>query len=162
MHPRVIRIALFAGCLILPFVASAQGSSVSSQYLFAQPNASAPPPIVRAGEDKVPDEYIVVFRDDLLPGQLPEAASQLATTHGVSVKKIWSHVVKGIFAVMSEAQAEAVRFNPLVKYVEENAHWYLSATHQTNINPALCDPTAGTCPAVVDDRLWHLDRADQN
>ena len=52
--------------------------------------------------------------------------------------------------------------------MEENAQWYLSSTpqqQQTNINPITCDPAVTTCTGaglVTDNRLWHLDRADQN
>jgi len=76
--------------------------------------------------------------------------------------------IKGFFAAIPEARARALSNNPLVKYVEENAQWYLSSTpqqQQTNINPITCDPTVTTCTGaglVTDNRLWHLDRADQN
>lgn len=130
--------------------------------LFMQPNASAPAPIVRAGEDRVPDEYIVVLRDDALPEQVPALAARIASAAGAHVAKIWKDVVKGFFARMTEAQAAVLAANPLVKYVEENAKWYLSSSQQTNINPQTCNPLMGTCPAVADDRLWHLDRLDQN
>lgn len=164
MRARLIRVAaMFVGCVALPFIASAQKSPLSSRYLFTQANASAPAPIVRAGDDKVPNEYIVVFKDDVPPEQISDLASQLAADFGATVKKVWSHAVKGIFARMTETQAQALTAHPLIKYIEENAGWYLSAgPYQTNVDPKACDPTAGTCPTVVDDRLWHLDRADQN
>lgn len=117
---------------------------------------------LRAGAGKVANEYIVAFDDDVLPDEVPELARQLAAAHGGRADKAWSHAFKGFFVVMTEARAQALSRSPRVKYVEENANWYLSATQQTNIDPAACDPTAGTCPAVVDNRLWHLDRLDQN
>lgn len=41
-------------------------------------------------------------------------------------------------------------------------HALSAATQKTNINPAACNPTTTDCPTVADDRLWHLDRLDQN
>lgn len=118
--------------------------------------------IVRAGPDRIANEYIVVFADDVKPEQASDLARQLTTAHGGRVEKVWHHAIKGFFAVLPEAAAEALSRNPRIQSVEENAPWYLSAQQQTNIDPAVCDPTAGTCPTVTDDRLWHLDRADQN
>jgi subtilisin family serine protease len=118
--------------------------------------------IVRAGSDKIENEYIVVLEDDVLPEQVSELSRQAAGALDLRAEKVWQHAIKGFFVRMSEAQAEALSQNPNVKYIEENAQWYLSATHPTNINPVTCDPTVSNCPAVVDNRLWHLDRADQN
>ncbi len=121
--------------------------------------------IVRVGSDKIENEYIVVLEDDVLPQQVPVFARQIAGAHNLRAEKVWEHAIKAFFVHMSEAQAEALSRNPLVKYVEENARWYLSASHPTNINPITCDPTnppPGGCVEVPDDRLWHLDRADQN
>jgi subtilisin family serine protease len=123
---------------------------------------SAQGKIVRAGADRIENEYIVVLEDDVLPEQVPELARQLATAHGSRAEKVWRHAIKAFFVRMPEGRAEALSRNPHVKYVEENAQWHLSATHPTNVNPVTCDPTVSNCPAVVDNRLWHLDRADQN
>jgi hypothetical protein len=102
--------------------------------------------IVRAGADKIDNEYIVVFEDDVLPEQVPELARQVANAHGVRAGKIWSHAIKGFFAVMPEERAQPLSRNPRVKYVEENAPWYLSATHQTNVNPVSCNPPVASRP----------------
>lgn len=126
------------------------------------PTALAQGKIVRAGADRIENEYIVVLDDDVLPEQVPELASQIGKAHSLQAEKAWSHAVKAFFIRMPEAKAEAISRMPHVKYVEENARWYLSASHPTNINPITCDPTVTNCPEVVDNRLWHLDRADQN
>lgn len=163
MPSRVILLtAILAVCINAPAFSGEQPRS-SSRYLFAQPNASAPAPIIRAGDDKISDEYIVVLRDDVLGDHVSEVATAIATQVNASLQKIWSYAIKGFFVKMTEQQAQAVATHPLVKYVEENARWYLSATQQTNINPNTCDPTMNpNCPTVIDDRLWHLDRVDQN
>jgi len=151
---------------------SADADSRRSPYLFRQLDASAPAPIQKpepkyrgAGEDRVPDQYIVVLNDDILPDQVPQVARDLGLSHQFTPRKIWQDAIKGFFAEMPEARARALSNNPLVKYVEENAQWHLSASQQTNINPVTCDPTVTTCTGfdiVTDNRLWHLDRADQN
>jgi hypothetical protein len=129
----------------------------ASTSLFAQTDK-----IRRAGPDKVDNQYIVVLQDDVLPERVPDIARQLAAAHGAELKKVWSAAIKGFFAIMPDARAEAMSHDPKVKYVEENARMYLSSTMSTNINPGNCDPTVTTCTAMADNRLWHLDRADQN
>jgi subtilisin family serine protease len=151
-------------CFFLACSVSAAGPPrLSTKYLFVQPNASAPAPIIRAGADRVPDQYIVAFRDDVLATEVADLARTIGAIHGFQTEKIWSNVVKGMFVKMTESQAQAVARDPFVKYVEENAQWHLSASQQTYIDPRTCNPaTGGGCASVVDDRLWHLDRLDQN
>jgi hypothetical protein len=149
---------------------TADADSGRSRYLFRLPDSSGPaqpePKYRGAGEDRIPDQYIVVLSDDVLPNQVPDVARALGLGHQFTPRKIWQETIKGFFAEMPEARARALSNNPLVKYVEENAQWHLSATtQQTNINPVTCDPTVTTCMGsglVTDNRLWHLDRADQN
>jgi subtilase family protein/Ig-like domain-containing protein/peptidase inhibitor I9 len=140
-----------------------------SPYLFRQPDASAGAPAQPryrgAGEDRIPDQYIVVLSDDVPPNLVSEVTHNLGLSHQFTPRKIWQDAIKGFFAEMPEARARALSDNPLVKYVEENAQWHLSGWQQTNINPVTCDPTVTTCTGldiVTDNRLWHLDRADQN
>jgi hypothetical protein len=134
----------------------------SKKYLFVQANASAPAPIIHAGVDQIADQYIVAFRDDLLPEQIPNLAATLGAVHGFQPEKVWHDAVKAMFVRITEAQAQALASDPFVKYVEENARWHLSASQHTYVDPRACDPTTTTCTATVDDRLWHLDRLDQN
>jgi len=132
--------------------------------LLVQPNASAPPPVkmIHVGADRIPNQYLVIFDDDLPVGDVPALVQTLASTYAAEVKTVWADSVKGMFVYMTEAAATAVSQTPHVKYVEENAPWYVSSQQQTNVDPRVCDPVAGTCPTVTDDRLWHLDRVDQN
>ena len=125
--------------------------------LHAQPSK-----IRRAGPDRIENQYIVVLEDDVLPEHVPDVARQLAAAHGAELRDVWFSTIRGFWAVMPEARAEALSRNPRVKYVEENARLYLSSSMSTNVNPADCDPTTTVCAAMSDNRLWHLDRADQN
>jgi len=118
---------------------------------------------IRHKPDKVDNEYIVVLNDDTLPDQVPAIARQLSQTHRADLRKSWNAALKGFFAVMTEERARAMSNDPHVKFIEENARIYLSSTTQTQINPGTCDPTVtSNCPLMTDNRLWHLDRADQN
>jgi hypothetical protein len=133
--------------------------------LFALPNATAaavPTKIIHAGEDRIPGEYIVVLNDGVTGEQVLGTAADLATTYGAQIRQVWFEGVKSFYANMTDEQALALSQDARVQYLEENARWYLSSSQQTNINPVSCDPVAGTCATVVDDRLWHLDRTDQN
>jgi subtilisin family serine protease len=112
----------------------------------------------------VDGEYLVRLRDDILFEDVPAVTTQVAAVVGATVKRVWSSVIKGFFVKMTEQQAALMARSPLVRSIEENATWYSSGTvTQTNINPAICDPaTTSNCTTVADDRLWHLDRMDQN
>jgi len=129
----------------------------------AMPSWAQRDKLIKNRPDNIPNQYIVVLEDDILPEQVPEFAHQLVAEHGAQLRDVWSAGIKGFFAVMPEAKALAMSRNPHVKFVEENARMYLSSATKTNVNPVTCDPTTNpNCTAVSDNRLWHLDRADQN
>jgi hypothetical protein len=114
---------------------------------------------IRRSPHAVKGEYIVVLTDDTPRGSIPGIAHQLAAQHGGSVQRIWQDALHGYFARMTEGQALGLSHNPHVKYVEENAEMFLSSDVPTNVDPSCDPPTA--CP-TTDNRLWHLDRIDQN
>ena len=120
--------------------------------------------LIQVGSDRIENEYIVVLNDETLAEDVADIADDLAVGHNALLRETWSHAIKGFFAEMTEEEAEALSLDSRVAYVEENAPWYFSTaiTQQTNIHPATCDPIAGTCSTVTDNRLWHLDRTDQN
>jgi hypothetical protein len=159
--------------LAMCFCAGTVYADFKRTHLFRLPDSSGPAPIEQpehkyraVGEDRVPDQYIVVLSDDILPSQVPSVARELGLSHQFTPRQVWQDAIKGFFVEMPEARARALSNNPHVKYVEENANWYFSGTtQQTNINPVTCDPTVTVCTGadlVTDNRLWHLDRADQN
>src|SRR5258708_926570 len=102
----------------------ADASPARSPYLFRQPDASGPAPVLppdtqlkyRGTDDgHIPDQYIVVLTDDVLPDQVPEVARELGLSHQFTARKIWQHAIKGFSAVMPEARARALSNNPRVK-----------------------------------------------
>ncbi|HUR82115.1 MAG TPA: S8 family serine peptidase [Thermoanaerobaculia bacterium] len=126
------------------------------------------PGLLRAGEgtirhspNAVKDEYIVVLQDDIARDDVPGIARALARQRGGEVKRIWQDALKGFFVVMPEGQAQGLSHHPDVKYIEENAEMFISATVPTNVDPA-CTPAPGVTCATADNRLWHLDVIDQN
>ena len=116
---------------------------------------------IHRAPNAVKDEYIVVLDAKTLPEQVPAIAERLARQHGATVKKSWGYAIKGFFAVMNEAHAEAMSRQPDVAFVEENAELFLSATAPTHFDPA-CTPSPGVTCMTSDNRLWHLDVMDQN
>lgn len=122
------------------------------------PAAAAENKIVRHA-DKIPEEYLVLLTDDVSRAQVHATVQDIVREKQVVVHEIWVDAVKGFFARMTEKEAEKIAKDDRVTLIEENARWYLSATQATNVDPSTC---TGTCTTVVDNRLWHLDRIDQN
>ncbi|HYH08215.1 MAG TPA: S8 family serine peptidase [Thermoanaerobaculia bacterium] len=115
---------------------------------------------VRKSANAIRDEYIVVLHDRTRPEEVADVAQRVAKAHGATVKKVWQHALKGFFATMPAARAEALSRHPDVAFVEENGQVFDSATVPTRIDPAL-DPGQQNYN-VTDNRLWHLDVLDQN
>lgn len=93
------------------------------------------PLLARGGPDAIPGQYIVVLNDDV--GD-PDA---VARGHGASPLFVYTGVLKGFAAQLSEQAVDGLRRNPHVAYVEEDQTVTLSAT-QTNAT-------------------WGIDRIDQ-
>jgi subtilisin family serine protease len=87
----------------------------------------------------VPDQYIVVFDDDV--ADPPGVARRLATQHAAEVHFTYSHALKGFAARLSAQAASALARHPNVAYVEQDRLFQIDAT-QTN-------PT------------WGIDRIDE-
>jgi hypothetical protein len=136
---------------------------VCTLMLFGATGASAGTGGIRKSANAVPNEYIVVFRKDIPKGEVRGLSRRLAGEHGSVARKIWTEALKGFYARMSENEAEKLSRHPAVAFVEENASLSFAATMQTNVDPALCAlPGAQNCATTTDNRLWHLDRIDQN
>jgi len=126
------------------------------------------PAILWAGEGKIrhspnaiKGEYIVVLNDETPRNEVPAIAHRLAAASGGSLQRVWQDALKGCFIKMTEGQARGLSHHPDIKYIEENAEMFLSATDLTKRDPA-CDPTPGDDCSTTDNRLWHLDMLDQN
>lgn len=96
----------------------------------------------RRSQRAIPNQYVVVLKDEVAKEDVPARASQLALAHGSVPRFIYQHAIKGFSVQMPEAAALALSKNPLVDYVAEDGQ--INAT-TTQTNPP----------------SWGLDRIDQ-
>jgi subtilisin family serine protease len=69
-----------------------------------------------AGQNQVPDQYIVVFKESVR--DVSAAASEMARAHGLGLGFVYQHAVKGYSATIPAARLAAVRSDARVAYVE--------------------------------------------
>jgi subtilisin family serine protease len=88
--------------------------------------------------------YIVVLKGDdgMSPSFARAAVGEITEKTQVHADRVFSHVLKGFAAQLSAAQVAALRADPAVAYVEEDAQVKLFTTQTTNLP-------------------WGLDRIDQ-
>ena len=96
----------------------------------------------RKTEKKIPDQYVVVLRDDLGDSSVESVADELVRAHGGQRQFIYENALKGFSVRLPEAAARALSNDPRVEYVIEDGEAFLSATQ---FNPP----------------SWGLDRIDQ-
>ncbi|HEU4889724.1 MAG TPA: S8 family serine peptidase [Thermoanaerobaculia bacterium] len=118
---------------------------------------------IRKRSGAIRDRYIVVLEDTVDKHQARGAASALANEHGAAVRTVWTSALKGFVVTMPEGRARAMSRDPRVRFIEEDAEIFTSAAVPTNFDPSQeCDPAVETCPTTPENRLWHLDRLEQN
>lgn len=91
--------------------------------------------------DLIPDQYIVVFKDNITDS--PGHARRLAAQYGTTVQHAYGRALKGFAGRMSAAAAGRLRGDPTVAYVEQD---------QVMTADAIQTQTGAT---------WGLDRIDQ-
>ncbi|HYR09143.1 MAG TPA: S8 family peptidase [Longimicrobium sp.] len=84
----------------------------------------------RQAGTKIPNQYVVVFHDDV--ADAPGLARRLAAAHGGKIRHTYEHALRGFSGTFSPAAAEALGRNPRVKYVAQDevirvAQWPLGA-----------------------------------
>lgn len=67
-------------------------------------------------QDRVPDSYIVVFKDEVR--DVPAAASDVARTYGARVGYVYQYALKGFSATVSSGRLTALQNDPRVAYVD--------------------------------------------
>ena len=104
--------------------------------------------IKKSGADRVPGQYIVVFKTDQEVSRMGLAARSLTTMsdsikqkHNAKVLREYRSVFKGMALQMSEAEAEVLAQDSRVAYIEEDT------VMRTNVQQS--NPT------------WGLDRIDE-
>jgi subtilisin family serine protease len=80
--------------------------------------SAAPSRSSHSANSRIPDEYIVVFTDDV--SDAPGRAKALANAHGGNVHFTYTGALKGFSAHMSAQAAAAIENDPNVAYVEQD------------------------------------------
>src|SRR5215211_4889673 len=107
---RTVLLLTMVGAMLLAFAGA----------LLAQ--EEAPPPGASQGADppktptgKIPDQYVVVLKDDVRdPGAV---ARDHANEHAAQVLQSYQHAIKGYAARIPQARLDAVRSDPRVQFV---------------------------------------------
>ena len=101
--------------------------------------AAEQPSFIGAGrpaqQNRIPNQYIVVFNDNVAsPVQL---ANGLAVAHGLRLRHTYRHAIKGFSAVFPANAAAALRRNPNVRFVEQNAYAYVDTHERLRARPTV-------------------------
>lgn len=108
-----------------------------------EPEATLAPLLVAApARDRLPDRYIVVFRDQVQTSG--DLGDQLTRAHGGTVHFRYVHAIRGFAATLPAQALEGIRRNPNVAYVEADGIATIAGSGSDN--------TPGS---------WGLDRVDQ-
>jgi len=83
---------------------------------------------LRKVEKSIPNQYIVVLRDDVPASSVASIATSLAGAHGGLKKHVFTHALKGFSVSLSEQAAAALSRDPRVEYVEEDGVVSISDT----------------------------------
>jgi len=124
------------GVLALTIAACQDSVAPGSTMRSASPAASRD---AQSANSRIPDEYIVVFNDDV--SDVSGRANALLNANGGSLHYTYSSALKGFSAHMSAEAAAALENNPNVAYVEQDQQATVASTQ-----------TGAT---------WGLDRIDQ-
>ncbi len=68
--------------------------------------------------DKVPGQYIVVFKDSV--GNVEAKVDALAAQNGLGVQRIYSHALKGFAAKIPDARLAKLQADPDVKFIDQD------------------------------------------
>ncbi|HEX8671663.1 MAG TPA: S8 family peptidase [Longimicrobium sp.] len=106
--------------LLAAVVAAAGCADAPTSTPLPAKGIAAPAPLhAAAPSQRVSDRYIVVFRDDTRDA--PGLAARLVAEHGGTLHHTYTHALRGFAATLRPAAVEALRRNPQVKFVEEDA-----------------------------------------
>lgn len=85
------------------------------------------------GNNKVPDQYIVVFKDNV--SDVEGTVTALSVRFGLSVQRSYSHALKGFAARIPAAQLARLQADPTVAFIDQDTIMSIDAqTTPTGIN----------------------------
>jgi subtilisin family serine protease len=76
----------------------------------------------------IPNQYIVVLREDTPKAGVAALANHLAHAHGGNLRHVYQHAIKGFSLQITEAAARALSQNPQVEFIEEDGETSIVAT----------------------------------
>lgn len=126
---RIILCFALVGAMLLACSGAALAQRASPP---ASPSQGSPPKTPAA--EKIPDNYIVVLKDDAAQdseqvtstrarrsGQDPtQVAAEQARRHGLTVRHVYQNTIKGYAAEIPEGELEEVENDPRVDFVEQD------------------------------------------
>lgn len=98
--------------------------------------------INQGGANFIPDEYIVVFKDDI--NDVENKAKGIANQFGAAPKFIYKNALKGFSVKLPATALEKLKLNPNIKYIEQD--------QISSINDAVT--------GIQSNPTWGLDRVD--
>jgi subtilisin family serine protease len=119
-----------AGCLALLLSLAAIIITMTTGGARAQEQSRRPADkfLKSQGANAIPDQYIVVLRDDIPGPDVDSIGAELANRHGGVMRQVYRHALKGFSIRLPEAAALALSHDPRVEYVEENGEVHLAVT----------------------------------
>jgi subtilisin family serine protease len=118
------------GCLALLLLLAAIMITTTTGGARAQEQSRRPAGkfLKSQGANAIPDQYIVVLKDDIPGLDVDSIAAELANGHGGVMGHVYRYALKGFSIRLPEAAAVALSHDPRVEYVEEDGEVHLSAT----------------------------------
>jgi subtilisin len=118
MHRWVRVVGWIAPVLVLALVLWHLGPDSASAQAPNIPggNPQGPPPQVASAA--IPDQYIVVLRDNAANPQ--QVANAIAQQHGLTVSHVYQYALKGLAATIPAQRLAAVRADARVRYVSQD------------------------------------------
>jgi subtilisin len=88
-------------------------SLAAASAAFVAPATAAP-----KNGDKVPDQYIVVFKDHV--GDAEGKANAVAAANGLGLQRVYSHAIKGFAAKIPAARLAKLQADPDVAFIDQD------------------------------------------
>ncbi|MEN9561872.1 MAG: hypothetical protein RIR73_116 [Chloroflexota bacterium] len=125
-------------------------------------STSKAPMLQPASDEVIPDQYIVIYKRNIVTTQADISIRAAVEANGGQVQYMYTSAIKGFSAHLPEAALNAVLSDPNVAYVEPDVMISLSPEEQGGVQEA-GDIAAEdvNAQAVQTPATWGLDRIDQ-